>query len=94
MNTLETLFACITIIISIYVPLWMFSQTNKKKQFNTLLKKVSDISDNMIGSRKDIENNKDKIIVNKVSITKLEETQKEHGKDIIALKTKISINEK
>jgi len=40
MNTLETLFACITIIISIYVPLWMFSQTNKKKQFNTLLKKV------------------------------------------------------
>ena len=89
MTTLEILFTCIATVISIYVPLWIFSQKNKRKQFSSLLEKVGHISDSMIGSMKDIKSNTKDIKANQNDIIDLQATQTEHGLDIRELKTKI-----
>ena len=51
MNTLEIIFTFIAIIISIYLPLWLNSQRNKKEQFKVLLDKVGVISDGVLLSK-------------------------------------------
>ena len=89
MVSLETLYTLIAIIFPIYVTLWIFSQKNKRKQFNSLLEKVGHISDSMIGSMKDIKSNTKDIKANQNDIFDLQATQTEHGLDIRELKTKI-----
>ena len=89
MENEETPLAIISIILPIYVTLWVLSQKNKKKQFSSLLEKVGEISDSMIGSIKDIKSNTKGIDDNKKDINDLQTTQKEQGLDIRELKTKI-----
>ncbi len=89
MENAETPLAIISIILPIYVTLWVLSQKNKKKQFSSLLEKVGEISDSMIGSIKDIKSNTKGIDDNKKDINDLQTTQKEQGLDIRELKTKI-----
>jgi hypothetical protein len=89
MNTLEIIFTFIAIIISIYLPLWLNSQRNKKEQFKVLLDKVGVISDGVLLSKRDIKVNAKGIEDNKTDIENIQGKQELQGLDIKELQTKI-----
>lgn len=89
MNTLEIIFTFIAIIISIYLPLWLNSQRNKKEQFKVLLDKVGVISDGVLLSKRDIKVNAKGIEDNKTDIESIQGKQELQGLDIKELQTKI-----